>query len=229
MRARLEYRRSPESAFPRENPRHQAGARDACAYFDFRLDVRREPLIHSPPRILDLHDALTVRVLLRRTHQAEKKDEREREREGKEERNNEEAIPVRTDPLGANDITRPRNDKFPLRYTHFPPPRDSAGSLRGSLLSGSFFPPPPRSRGTADLRRATPRARGRRAFLHETRRFRRRVSSRVHTSERTRRGEAKRGRDPSGWRCESPNALRACGFRYPGLSGEDKKASLERC
>jgi len=27
MRARLEHRRSPESAFPRENPQHQAGAR----------------------------------------------------------------------------------------------------------------------------------------------------------------------------------------------------------
>jgi len=166
-------------------------------------------------------------------HPEQKKRKREREREGKEERNNEEAISVRTDPpLGTNDITRPRNATSSRCDTHSlsPTARFRRISRRISPL-GVLLPPPssPRSRGSAESGRATARARGRRAFLHETTRRLFGVSSRVHTaSERTRRSEAKRGRDPSGWRCESPNALRACGFRYPGLSGEDKKASLER-
>lgn len=47
-------------------------------------------------------------------------------------------------------------------------------------------------------------------------------------SERAKRNEAERRQDPTGWCCGPPNALRACGFRYLGSSGEDKKASLER-
>lgn len=82
-------------------------------------------------RVLDFHNTLTLRV--ERTVRRRKEGKKEKK---KKKRKN--PILGRTDSLGRwISLAASNNKKFPLRYTHFPPPRSTRFQRSGS--SGQFF------------------------------------------------------------------------------------------
>lgn len=194
----------------------------AYSYFDFRLDVTGEPLIHPRRncvvviRVLDLHDALHC-VSLSTEHEAGKETERKkREKKRRATTKNSGRSRAALRIHSANDITRPRTSSRCDTLTF--PHRDSRDFKDPVVLaSPSNF---------TVLRKSERNCLGPRATvsdLRETRHFRRRVFSRNAMHGRTQKGnetrnEAKHGRDPTGWCCGPPECLAGLrGFRYLGL------------
>lgn len=196
------------------------------SYFDFRLDVTGEPLIHPRRncvvviRVLDLHDALHC-VSLFAEHEAGKETERKkREREKKKRATTKNSGRSRAALRihSANDITRPRTSSRCDTLTF--PHRDSRDFKDPVVLaSPSNF---------TVLRKSERNCLGPRAIvsdLRETRHFRRRVFSRDAMHGRVRRKgtrqETKRSTDGTqlAGAAGPPNASRACAGSGTLVSG----------
>lgn len=123
------------------------------------------------------------------------------------------------------DITRPRTTSSRCGYTHFPPPR-STRFQRNQGYPGQFSRTNDeelRPRATREKSFTILAAFGD-AFPCAMQSWTRAQKGSVRERNETKRNEAERRQDPTGWCCGPPNALRVCGFRYLGSSGEDKKA-----
>lgn len=109
--SRCEERRLGKARIPQKGKREKKSRPRAYAYFNFRLDVAGEPLIH-PRRnrvvviwVLDLHDALYC-VSLFVEHEGGKETERKKKKKRTTTTKNRSRAALRIH--SANDITRPR-------------------------------------------------------------------------------------------------------------------------